>query len=42
MNDKEDLSKLKPWQKKLHEVIFGIDTKAGRLFDIALLLIILL
>ncbi len=42
MKDKEDLSKLKPWQKKLHVIIFGIDTRAGRLFDIALLITILL
>ena len=31
-----------PWRNKLHEVIFESDTKAGRLFDIVLLLFILL
>jgi len=41
-SEKEDLSRLKPWQKKIHQVIFGIDTKAGRFFDIALLVTILL
>lgn len=40
--ENEDLSRLRPWQKKIHEVIFGIETKAGRVFDIALLIIILL
>ena len=37
----EDLSKLKSWQKKLHEVIFGYTTWAGKLFDITLLVAIL-
>lgn len=41
-SEDDDLTRLKPWQKKIHEVIFGIETKAGRLFDIALLIIILL
>ena len=31
----------KPWRAKLHEVIFEADTPAGRLFDIALMLLIL-
>lgn len=35
-------SKLKPWQSKLHEVIFEADTKAGKWFDILLLWAILL
>lgn len=34
--------KLSPWQLKLNEVIFGVDTPAGRAFDIALLIAILL
>lgn len=33
---------LKPWQVKLHEVIFEADTKAGKRFDILLLWAILL
>ncbi len=35
-------SNLKPWQLKLHEVIYEADTKAGKLFDIILLVAILL
>lgn len=35
-------SKLKPWQRKLHEVIFEADTPAGKWFDILLLWAILL
>lgn len=30
------------WRARLHEVIFGIDTRAGRLFDIVLVVLILL
>lgn len=33
---------LSPWRKKVNEVIFGFDTPAGRNFDIALLVAILL
>lgn len=33
---------LRPWQKKLHEVIFEADTVAGKAFDIILLIAILL
>lgn len=33
---------LKPWQKKLHEIIFEADTFEGRLFDIILLIAIVL
>ncbi len=33
---------LKPWQRKVHEVIFEADTFAGKLFDIILLIAILL
>lgn len=32
---------LRPWQQKIHSVIFGTDTKAGKNFDIALLWAIL-
>jgi voltage-gated potassium channel len=34
--------KLSPWQHKLHEVIYEADTKAGKWFDIILLIAILL
>lgn len=34
-------SSLKPWQKKLHEIIYEADTPAGKWFDIILLLFIL-
>lgn len=34
--------KLSPWQHKLHEVIYEADTKAGKWFDIILLVAILL
>ncbi|UXP33604.1 ion transporter [Reichenbachiella agarivorans] len=37
----EDLSQLKNWQKKIHEIIFGYETTGGKLFDVALLLVIL-
>jgi voltage-gated potassium channel len=35
-------SELKPWQIKLHEIIFEADTRAGKWFDILLLWAILL
>ena len=34
--------KLSPWQNKLHEIIYEADTKAGKYFDITLLVAILL
>jgi len=34
--------KLSPWQQKLHEVIFEADTRAGKWFDILLLILIIL
>jgi len=37
----EDISHLKKWQRKIHEVIFGYETAAGKLFDIVLLIVIL-
>ena len=40
-NDKHQ-SKLKPWQHKLHEIIYEADTPAGKLFDLVLLGLILL
>lgn len=33
---------LRPWQKKLQEVIHGTDTKLGRNFDVLLLIVILI
>ncbi len=35
-------TKLKPWQLKLHEIIFEADTLAGRVFDIGLLIAIVM
>jgi voltage-gated potassium channel len=35
-------SGLRPWQHRLHEIIFESDTPAGKAFDVALLLLILL
>ena len=32
---------LRPWQKKLHEIIFGADTRLGKLFDITLFYVII-
>ena len=37
-----DKSSLKPWQHKMHEVIYEADTTAGKVFDIGLLVIIIL
>ncbi|WP_424494355.1 ion transporter [Salinimicrobium sp. GXAS 041] len=34
--------KISPWRLKLHEVIYEADTPAGKIFDIALLMVILL
>lgn len=33
--------KLRPWQTKLHEIIFGADTKSGQLFDVVLFYVII-
>jgi voltage-gated potassium channel len=33
---------LKPWQNKMHEVIYEADTPAGKLFDIILLIVIVI
>ncbi|MCH2233799.1 MAG: ion transporter [Crocinitomicaceae bacterium] len=38
----ENKAVLKPWQCKLHEVIFEADTPAGKLFDVLLLVAIIL
>lgn len=42
MNDSKKHNGLKPWQNKMHEVIFEADTTAGKLFDILLLLMIVI
>lgn len=36
----KDYSDMKKWQQKIHEVIFGYHTTAGRVFDLALLVAI--
>lgn len=42
MSSNTDTSSLRPWQKKLNEVIFGTETPAGKWFDIILLIVIVL
>lgn len=37
-----DKTSLKPWQHKMHEVIYEADTFAGKFFDVGLLIIIIL
>ena len=32
---------LSPWRNKVHEIIFGAETKTGKLFDVTLLLLII-
>jgi len=39
-NNKDDISNFSSWRKILHEIIFGIETFAGRAFDVALLVAI--
>jgi voltage-gated potassium channel len=41
-NSSKEYLEMKPWQQKLHEVIFGYETFAGRLFDVVLLIVIIL
>ncbi len=41
-NSSREYLEMKPWQQKLHEVIFGYETFAGRLFDVVLLIVIIL
>ncbi|WP_420580080.1 ion transporter [Reichenbachiella sp.] len=36
----QEFSNMKKWQQKIHEVIFGYHTTAGRIFDLALLVAI--
>ena len=40
MSELTDRNDLRPWQKKLNEVIFGTETPAGKWFDIILLIVI--
>lgn len=35
-------SDMKTWQQKLHDIIFGYETFAGKLFDVVLLIVIIL
>tara|TARA_B100000508_G_scaffold141097_1_gene147088 strand:- start:200248 stop:201099 length:852 start_codon:yes stop_codon:yes gene_type:complete len=42
MKFREKDFKLRPWQKKVQEVIYGTDTPAGKAFDIILLIVILI
>lgn len=39
---KTEKSELKPWQKKVHEIIFEADTTAGKAFDVGLLIAIII
>ncbi|MFK8044810.1 MAG: ion transporter [Crocinitomicaceae bacterium] len=39
---KTEKAQLKPWQKKIHEVIFEADTFAGKVFDLGLLIAIII
>jgi voltage-gated potassium channel len=41
-DDRTDQSGRAPWRDRLEQVIFGVDTRAGRAFDIVLLVVILL
>ncbi len=38
----QENKRLRPWQQKLHTVIFEADTPAGKIFDVGLLIFILL
>ncbi len=40
-SDKQYLD-MKPWQQKLHDVIFGYESFAGKLFDVVLLIVIIM
>ena len=39
---KDTENQLKPWQQKLHEIIYEADTPLGKFFDVALIIAILL
>lgn len=42
MNETKDIKQMAPWRRKMNDVIFGADSRAGKWFDIILLLVILL
>ncbi|MCM8528340.1 MAG: ion transporter, partial [Lentisphaeraceae bacterium] len=39
---KDTENQLKPWQHRLHEIIYEADTPVGKFFDVALIILILL
>jgi voltage-gated potassium channel len=39
---RDDVHGLSSWRRRLHDVIFEADTRAGKLFDVALLIVIVL
>ena len=39
---KDTENQLKPWQNRLHEIIYEADTPAGKFFDLALIIAILM
>ncbi len=41
IKDEHDKYKLSPWRLKIHEIIFEADTPAGKAFDVALIILIL-
>ncbi len=41
-NTSKVFAEMKPWQQKLHDIIFGYESFAGKLFDVVLLIVILL
>lgn len=41
-NQKEPTVHLAPWRERIHEIIFEADTRAGKVFDIVLMVLILL
>ncbi len=42
MGTQQENSKIKKTKQRIYEIIFEADTKAGKLFDVCLLVIILL
>ena len=40
-NNRTEESRRPPWRDKLEQIVFGVDTRAGRAFDIVLLVLIL-
>ena len=39
---KSNMKPLSPWRRRLHEIVFESDTRAGKIFDVVLLVLILL